>query len=332
MVDEKIIGDWKSQRFKPVYWLEGEEPYYIDKVLNYAEHQLLTPEEAGFNLTVFYGRDANWTEVANACKRYPMFADRQVVLLKEAQHMKDILKLESYFEKPQPTTILVVSYKDKKLDARTKLSKTLKKMGEVVSTKKIYDNKLPEWITQMVHQRGYSIGPMAVQMIAQHIGNDLSRIDNEINKLIVNLTDRKQINEQDIETYIGISKDFNVFELQRAVAAKDLSKVINIIQYFEKNPKAAPIMVILPTLYNFFSKTSMVFYAGNSEAAVAAALGGNPFFAKDYLAAARVYGASHVEKTILLLQQYNLKSIGIDNAGTPEVELLKEMMVKIMAP
>lgn len=331
MAVEKIISDWKKQNFKPVYWLEGEEPYYIDKVLDYAEHQLLTPEEAGFNLTIFYGRDAGWSEVANACKRFPMFADRQVVLLKEAQHMKDILKLESYFEKPQPTTILIVSYKDKKLDARTKLSKTLKKIGEVISTKKIYDNKLPEWINQMVQQRGYSIGPMAVQLIAEHIGNDLSRIDNEINKLVVNLTNRKQINEQDIETYIGISKDFNVFELQRAVATKDLPKVINIIQYFEKNPKAAPIMVILPTLYNFFSKTSMVFYAGNSEAAVASALGVNPFFAKDYLAAARVYGAAQVEKTILLLQQYNLKSIGIDNAGTPDVELLKEMMVKIMA-
>ncbi|HTN35622.1 MAG TPA: DNA polymerase III subunit delta [Arachidicoccus sp.] len=328
---EKIIDDWKKRSFKPIYWLEGEESYYIDQVMDYAEHHLLTEAEAGFNLSIFYGRDAAWAEVANACKRFPMFAERQVVLLKEAQFMKDILKLESYFEKPQPSTVLVVSYKDKKLDARTKLSKTLKKIGEVLSTKKIYDNQLPQWVTQRVQQRGFSITPKAVLMIAEHIGNDLGRIDNEITKLIVNLSEKGQITEDDIETYIGISKEFNVFELQRAVAAKDLPRVLLMIQYFDKNPKAAPIQVILPTLYNFFSKASMVFGAGSNEAAIASALGVHPFFAKDYMAAARLYGPSPIDKILLLLHHYNLKSVGIDNGGATDTDLLKEMMVKIMA-
>lgn len=327
---EKIIGDWKKQSFKPIYWLEGEESFYIDKIMEYAEHHLLTEAEAGFNLSIFYGRDAVWSEVANACKRFPMFAERQVVLLKEAQNMKDILKLESYFDKPQPSTVLIISYNDKKLDARTKMSKNLKKVGEIFSTKKIYDNKLPEWITQRAQEQGFSIGPKAVVLIAEHIGNDLARIDNEINKLAVNMADRKQITEADIETYIGISKDYNVFELQKAVGAKDLPTVINIIQYFDKNPKAAPIQVILPTLYNFFSKVGMVFYAGSNESAVASALGVNPFFVKDYLAAARLYGAPQVERIILLLHEYNLRSIGVDNGGATQLDLLKEMMVKVM--
>ena len=328
---EKIIGDWKKGSFKPIYWLEGDEPYYIDQIVNYAEKNLLTESEAGFNLTIFYGRDANWTEVANTCKRFPMFSERQVVLLKEAQFMKDITKLESYAEKPQPSTVLIISSKDKKLDTRTKFGKAMKKNAEIVAFKKIYDNKLPEWITNRVKQLGYQASPKAVMLLAEHIGNDLSRIENEINKLAVNLTDRKEITEDDIETYIGISKDYNVFELQRSVAAKDLPRVVSMIQYFEKNPKAAPVQVILPTLYNFFSKTSMVFYAGNNEAAIASALGVHPFFAKDYIAAARTYGHEGVDRTLLLLHAYNLKNIGIGNGGSSESDLLKEMMVKIMS-
>jgi len=328
---EKIIGDWQKGHFKPIYWLEGDEPYYIDQIMNYAEKKLLTESEAGFNLTIFYGRDASWTDVANTCKRFPMFAERQVVLLKEAQYMKDIAKLESYCEKPQPGTVLIISYKDKKLDSRTKFSKVVKKNGEIATFKKVPDWKLSEWITQRIKELGYQATAKTVVLLAEHIGNDLSRINNELSKLAVNLKDRTSITEDDIETYIGISKDYNVFELQRAVASKDLAKTISIIQYFAKNPKAAPVQVILPTLYNFFAKTSMVFYAGNSEAAVASALGVPAFFAKDYLAAARLYGAGGVDKTLLLLHAYNLKGIGINNGGASESDLLKELVVKIMA-
>lgn len=332
MSAEKIIADWKKGNFRPIYWLEGEEPYYIDKVVEYAEHHILSESEASFNLTVFYGRDADWAAVINACRRYPMFAERQVVLLKEAQQMKDIDKLESYIDNPLHSTVFVVSYKDKKVDARTKFAKLLKQKGEVVTTKKLYDNQLPQWAAEMVEARGLSINQKALALLVDHIGNDLNRIQNEIEKLAVNLGDRKNITEDDIEKYIGVSKEFNVFELQDALAKKNLPKAIRIIRYFESNPKAAPIQLILPSLYGFFSKVYMIFGAGtNDEKSIAAAVGVNPFFVKDYLAAAKNYGEKGVEKTLLLLHQYNLRSIGVHDAGTEDAGLMKEMVVKMMS-
>ena len=235
---EKIIGDWKKAKFKPVYWLEGEEEYYIDQLVNYAEHQILTEAEAGFNLTVFYGRDADWTAVINACRRYPMFAERQVILLKEAQQMRDIDKLEAYIEKPLASTVFVVAYKEKKIDGRSKLAKILKEKAELFTTKKMYDNQLPEWTSELIRFKGYGITQKALLLLVDHIGNDLSRINNEVEKLLVNLGDRNQITEDDIERYVGISKEYNVFELQDAFAKRDRAKAIRIIQYFESNPKA----------------------------------------------------------------------------------------------
>jgi DNA polymerase-3 subunit delta len=332
MSAEKIIGDWKKGNFKPIYWLEGEEPYFIDKIVDYAEHNILSESEASFNLTVFYGRDANWPDVINACRRYPMFAERQVVLIKEAQHMKEIEKLESYVENPLPSTIFVVSYKDKKFDARTKFAKTLKAKGEVFSTKKLYDSELPGWTNAMVANHGLTIQQKALLLLVDHVGNDLSRIENEIEKLAVNLGARKSITEDDIENYIGISKEFNVFELQAAFGKKDFSKAIRIIQYFEKNPKAGPIQLILPSLYGFFSKVYGIFGVGsNDEKAIASALGISPFFVKDYMQASRSYNFDGVEKILLLLHEYNLRSVGVNDGGTSDAGLLKELAVKMMS-
>lgn len=332
MSAEKIVSEWKKKQFKPVYWLEGEEDYYIDKLVHFAEHSILSESEAGFNLTVFYGKDASWPDVINACRRYPMFSERQVVLLKEAQHMRDIEKLEPYIENPLTSTIFVVSYKEKKVDGRTSLAKTLKKKAEVLTTKKMYDNQLPDWTNDLVHSKGYEISPKALALLVDHIGNDLSRIDNEIDKILVNLGARKSISEDDIEKYVGVSKEYNPFELQNAVVKKDLPKAIRIIQYFEANPKAAPIQLILPTLYNLFSKTFMYFgQAAKDEKSVAAALGISPFFVKDYLATARNYGYDGVEAALLLLHEYNLKSVGINNPGHSDASLLKEMVFKMMA-
>jgi DNA polymerase-3 subunit delta len=331
MSAEKIISDWKKKQFKPVYWLEGDEEYIIDKVVHYAEHHLLTEAEAGFNLTIFYGRDADWAQVFNACRRYPMFAERQVVILKEAQHMRDIDKLEPYIENPLPSTVFVVAYKEKKVDGRTKLAKLLKSKAELLSTKKMYDSQLPEWTSELVQSKGYTITQKAVLLLVDHIGNDLSRIDNEIEKLLVNLGDRKHITEDDIEKYVGISKEFNAFELQAAMAAKDLPRAMRIVQYFEANPKAAPIQMVLPTLYNLFSKTYMIFGQNNrDEKSIAAAIGVHSFFIKDYLLAARNYGFEGIESALLLLHHYNLKSVGVNDSGTPDGSLLKEMVAKIM--
>lgn len=331
MSAEKIIKDWKQKLFKPIYWLEGEEDYFIDKVVDYAEHNILSESEASFNLSVFYGKDSAWSDVVNACMRYPMFADRQVVILKEAQHMKDIAKLEGYIEKPLATTIFVVAHKEKKVDGRSKMAKLLKEKGEVLSTKKLYENQLPVWTTDLVQSKGYSIQQKAVLLLVDHIGNDLSRIDNEIDKLLVNIGSRKSITEDDIENYVGVSKEYNPFELQNALAKKDIVKAIKIVNYFEANPKAAPIQLVLPTLYNLFSKTYMIFgQNSNDEKSVAASIGVNPYFVKDYMQTARNYGFDGVQNALLLLHHYNLRSVGVKDAGTPDGALMKELVVKIM--
>lgn len=331
MSAEKIIADLKKGNYKTVYWLEGDEEFFIDKVVQYAEHHILSEDEAGFNLTVFYGKDAEWADVINACRRYPMFSEKQVVLLKEAQAMRNIEKLEGYIDKPLSSTILVVAYKNKKVDGRTRLAKLLKDKGVVLSTKKLYDNELPEWAQNLVQSKGFSITKKALFLLLDHIGNDLSRLNNEIDKLALNLGDRKNITEDDIERYVGISKEFNVFELQQAVAARDLYKAIRIIQYFESNPKAAPIQLVLPSLYNFFSKVLVLHsLPSRDEKTAATAIGVSPFFVKDYLQAAQRYSYPAVEKLLLLLHQYNLRSIGIDDSGTPDAMLMKEMVVKMM--
>ncbi len=332
MLANTIISDWKKGTYKPVYWLEGEEEYFIDKVMKYAENNILKESETGFNLSVFYGKDADWAAVINACRRYPMFAERQVVLLKEAQQMRDIEKLEAYIENPLTSTIFVVSYKEKKVDGRTRLAKLLKEKGVVLTTKKLYDNQLPEWTEELVQSKELNISQKALMLLVDHIGNDLSRIENEIDKIAINLGKRKGITETDVEQYVGVSKDFNVFELQAALATKNLSKAIQIIQYFEANPKAAPIQLILPSLYAFFSKVFMIYGLNTrDEKTIAASLGINSFFIKDYLRTITLYSYADVEKLLLLLSDYNLKSIGINNSGATDASLLKEMVVKMIA-
>jgi DNA polymerase-3 subunit delta len=334
MTIENIITSWKNKKFKPVYWLEGEEEYYLNKLVEYAENQILSPEESQFNLSIFYGRDANWTEVVNTCCRYPMFADRQVVLLKEAQHMREIEKLEKYVSRPLASTVFIVSYKEKKVDGRSRLGKLLKESPQVemVTTKKLFDNQLPDWTSEMVRLKGFSISLKAQVLLVDHIGNDLNRMDNEIEKLSVNLGDRKNITEDDIERFVGISKEYNVFELQDAFGKKDLAKAIRIIQYFESNPKAFPIQLVLPSIYTFFSKCFMAFGAlDNDEKGIAIAIGVSPYFVKDYIGAVKRYAFDGVERAILLLHEYNLKSIGINDSGTADASLLKEMAFKIIA-
>jgi DNA polymerase-3 subunit delta len=318
-----------------LYWLEGEEPFFIDEVVDYAEHNLLSESEAQFNLTIFYGKDADWASVVNACMGYPMFGERKVVLLKEAQQMKDIEKLENYIQKPLSSTVLVVSYKDKKLDSRTKFSKSVKQHGELLSTKKIYENKLPEWTSEMIAGFGLSITHNALLLLVDHIGNDLSRLKNEVEKISINLNKRKDITEDDIENYVGVSKEFNVFELQDAIGQKNLPKAIRIIQYFQSNPKAAPLQLILPTLYNYFSKIyTAASLNDHSENALKPFFYNNIFAAKQALTAIKNYGFSGAEKILLLLHEYNLKGIGINSAisgSSADGELLKEMAVKIIS-
>lgn len=332
MSAEKIIGEWQKKIYKNIYWLEGEEDFYIDMIVDYAEHKILDEAEAGFNLTVFYGKDADWAAVVNACKRYPMFAERQVVILKEAQQMKDIDKLESYAENPLSSTIFVVAHKTKTLDKRGKLYKVLKKSAEIFTSEKVKDYKLQEWIGTYVRSQGYTINAKAISLLDEHIGNDLNRIVNEIEKLALNLKGKKDITEDDIEKYIGISKEYNVFELQAAIAKKDLAKAIKIIQYFEGNPKAGPIQMVLPALYASFSKVYTVFgMADRSEAALKPHFYFNGNAVKNALETINNYGYEGIERILLLLHHYNLKGVGVGDTGTSDASLMKEMVVKMVA-
>ncbi|MFZ9686870.1 MAG: DNA polymerase III subunit delta [Chitinophagaceae bacterium] len=332
MSPDQIIQDWKRGVFHPVYWLEGDESYYIDKISDFAEKHILNESEASFNLTIFYGRDAKLDEVVNACKRYPMFAEKQVVILKEAQQMKDVEKLESYIETPLSSTIFIVAHKEKKIDGRSKLAKNLKQKSILLTTKKLYDNELPEWTSQMIKQKGLDIQTKALHMLVDHIGNDLQRLENEVDKIVVNLQGRKQITEDDIENFVGVSKEFNIFELQAVVGKRDIAASMRIINYFEANPKAAPIQLVLPTLYSFFSK---LYIASSSntrdEYSIAALLGLKGFFAKQYIQAIQYYSFSEIEQALILLHHYNLKSVGISKiTETTDADLMKELVAKII--
>jgi len=332
MILEKILAELKKQQFKSVYWLEGEEEFFIDQVIEHAEKNILSESEASFNLTIFYGRDTSWPDLFNACTKYPMFSNKQVVILKEAQAMKDVEKLENYVEKPLSSTLLFVAYKGKKLDGRTKLAKLLKDKAVLLTSKKLYDNELPDWTSELIKTKGFTITNKALFLLIDHIGNDLSRLNNEVNKLILNLDKRKNITEDDVEMFVGISKEFNVFELQQAIANKDLYKAIRIIQYFESNPKAAPMQLVFPSLYNYFSKVQMIYSVrSRDEKTVATAIGVNAYFVRDYLQTAMKFSSHEIERVLLLLHQYNLKGIGINDAGTTDAMLLKEMTVKMIA-
>ena len=339
MTADDILKDLKNRKYKPLYLLHGEEPYFIDQVSNYAEHQLLPEAEKGFNQTVLYGKDTDIMTVLNAAKRYPMMAEYQVVLVKEAQDMKwgrddddkkSINPLLNYLENPLPSTILVFCYKYGKFDKRKKTYKAIEKNGVIFESTPLYDSKIPGWIETFVAGKGYQVNPQASAMLAEYLGNDLSKIANEMEKLMLNVPAGQVITMQHVQDNIGISKEYNVFELQSALSRKDPFKVNQIINYFEANPKANPIVLVLGNLNNFFSKVLLYHYAKDrSPQNLARELGVSPYFIKDYELAARSYNYSKSMQIISLLREYDLKSKGVDsNAGSGE--LMKELMFKIL--
>lgn len=331
MSADTILSAWKKNVFKPVYWLQGDEDFFIDEIMDYAESSILSEADASFNLSVFYGRDADWTEIVNACRRYPMFADRQLVLLKEAQHMKEIDKLDSYISNPLSSTIFVVSYRGK-LDGRLKLSKTVKDRAELFQSKKVYDNQLPQWVADYIKKQGFQIAPKALNLLVDHIGNDLSRIANEVKKVSLNLSDKTTITEDDIEKYIGVSKEFNMFELQHALSFKDQAKAIRIIQYFEANPKLAPVQLVIPSLYTYFAKVLEVRQIPSPNDQVIRSHFYNNFSLVPQVRQALTnYSYHQLEGIILLLHAYNLKTVGIHKPpNTEDGSLMKELIYKIV--
>ena len=328
---EKIIADWKKGKFKPVYLFHGEESYFIDQLIDFAENNIIKPEEADFNKTIFYGKDTDWVPVVTACRRHPMFADKQLVMIKEAQSMNSIEKLETYLESPLASTILIIAHKGKTIDKRTKLFKLLDKNGEIFISTKIQDYKIHDWISEYVSSVGMKISSKSVSLLQENIGNDLGRIVTEIEKLKINLGDKKTIDEDVIEKYIGISKEYNIFELQAAIATKNLSAAIKIINYFERNPKSAPIQMALPALYTFISKVYAVYGLSNkSEFALKPLFYNNSFAVAQATTIMNNYGYSGIEKLILLLHHYNMKSLGVGDSATEDAALMKEMVAKMV--
>ncbi len=329
----KIINDLKAGTIKPIYFLMGEEPYYIDKLTEYIENNILSEDEKGFNQTVIYGRDATIEDIVSNAKRYPMMAERQVVVVREAQELsRTIDKLESYAENPQPTTVLVVAYKYKTLDKRKKLVKLIAKNGVLFESKKLYENQVGTWIQRLLQGRGYSIEPKANAMLVEFLGNDLSRISNELDKLQIILPKGHTITPKDIEYNIGFSKDFNVFELQNAIGSKDQLKAYKIAQYFADNPKDNPLVVTVSLVFGFFVKILKYHGLKNKDPRAAApVLGVNPFFMKDYEIALRNYPMKKVSSIVASLREIDVKSKGVGANSLSNHDLLKEMLVKIFA-
>jgi len=339
MTASDIIKDLKNKKYRPLYLLHGEEPYYIDLVGNFVEHRLLTESERGFNQTVFYGKDTDVMTVLNASKRYPMMADYQVVLVKEAQDMKwgsddtdkkSINPLLNYLENPLTSTILVFCYKYGKFDKRKKTYKAIEKNGLIFESAPLYDNKIPAWIESFVGEKGYKINQQASLMLSEYLGNDLSKIANELEKLMLNVTAGQEITLKHVHDNIGISKEYNVFELQTALIKKDAFKANQIINYFEANPKANPFILVLGNLNNFFNKVLVYHYVKDKTPQnLAREMGVNPYFVKDYEQAARNYNYYKTMQIISFLREYDLKSKGVDSTAD-DGGLMKELVFKIL--
>jgi DNA polymerase-3 subunit delta len=333
---EAVLKDLEAKKFSPIYFLHGEEPFFIDEITNYIEENALPAAEKGFNQTILYGKEVSMMNVLENARRFPMMAQFQVVIVKEAQEMSDLgkkdaqEKLINYCKRPVPSTILVFSHKHKKIDGRTELSKILDKHAIVVESKAMYDNKIPDWIKEHCKKSGYPISEKAVRLLAEYIGNDLSRIAKEIDKIKINYQKNVEITDEMVMKHVGISKAYNIFELQTALANRDVLKANQIIAHFEANPKANPLIANISVLYGYFSKVLLFHHNKEKDnAELARILKVSPYFIKDYQQAAGSYPAHKVLQIISYLHQADLYSKGIDSA-MEEGEIMKELIYKIL--
>lgn len=330
---DEIARDLKNRIYKPVYYLMGEESYYIDKISEYISQIVLTEEEKEFNQTVMYGSDIDVATIINTAKRYPMMAEHQVVIVKEAQNIKNIEQLAYYVQKPLLSTILVICHKHGVLDRRKKLAAIIEKEGVLFESKKIKETQLPGFITSYLKRKSVDIEPKSTEMMAEFVGTDLSRMAGELEKLVLTLpVGQKRITPELIERNIGISKDYNNYELRSALIAKDVLKANKIIKYFEENPKTNPIQMTLSVLFNFFSNLMLVYYAPDkTEQGVALQLGlKSPWQAREYLAAVRKFSGVKVMEIIGEIRYCDARSKGVENSSLKDGELLRELIYKIL--
>jgi DNA polymerase III subunit delta len=347
----QILLDLKRKIFKPVYFLCGEEPYYIDLISDYIENNALEEADREFNQNIVYGKDADLAAIISLAKQFPMMSEKQVVIVKEAQNLKELNKNAGeddedakkpasadgaqqflhYLVQPQPTTVLVFCYKYKTLDKRSALAKAIQKNAVYFESSKMYDNQLQDWISNYIKDLGYSIAPKAAFLMAEFLGNDLSKITNEIGKLLISIPAGGEITAELIQNNIGISKDYNIFELQDALAKKDVLKANRIVNYFAGNEKEHPAIMTISTLYGYFSKILKYhFLADKSKFAAAQALGVNPYFVDGYAKAAAVYNTAKLKYIFSCLKECDLKSKGVENSSVSSGELVKELVYKIL--
>ncbi len=332
MTHEEILKDLKNKRYSPIYFLMGEEPYYIDLVTRFIEENVLSGEEKTFNQLVLYGKDTDIPGIINAARKFPMMSARQVVIVKEAQEISNIDELLHYVERPLDSTLLVINYKYKKLDKRKKLYKAIEQKGVILDSRRLYEDKIPAWISAYLLARGKRIEPKAAMILTEFLGSDLGKISQELDKLLLIMGGGEDtINSKHIEENIGISKDYNNFELNNALAQKDVLKANRIIRYFESNPRANPVTLSISSMYYFFGKLlNYHFLTDRSRRNVASVLKIDPYFVQDYERAAKNYNAAKTVKVISLLREFDLKSKGFGNASIPHGDLLKELVYKIM--
>ncbi|MDI1355398.1 MAG: DNA polymerase III subunit delta [bacterium] len=350
---DQILLDLKRKIYKPIYFLSGEEPHYIDVISDYIEQHVLSETDREFNQTVVYGKDVDLGGILALAKQFPMMSEYNVVIVKEAQNIKELNKKADeepepgdasktstssgtqqflhYINNPQPSTILVFGFKYKTLDKRSALAKALQKKAVYLESAKLYDNQVPEWVGNYVKEKGYTIGPKAIFLLSEFLGSELSKISNEIDKLLISLPAGKEITAELVQDNIGISKDFNVFELQDALAKKDVLKANRIINYFASNEKQHAAPMVLGMLYSYFSKIFRYhFLADKSKFGAAKELGVNPYFVDGLSRAAANYNSQKLRYIFSCLKEYDLKSKGVDNTSITYGELMKELVFKIL--
>lgn len=333
MTADEIIRSVQAKQFAPIYFLHGEEPFFIDQIADAIEANALPEAERGFNQTILYGKDTDHLTLLDTLRRYPMMSERQVVILREAQEMKGLAELASYVENPMPSTVFVVCHKHKKADTRTKFGKSLSSKNVVLfESKKLYDNQVPDWISASCRARKLNVDPRAAALMAEYLGTDLAKISNELDKLALNLPAGAAIGTAEVQENIGISKEYNVFELQKALAARDVAKVARIEQHFASNLKKNPLIVTISSLFGYFSKVFMLHsLKGQPDAEVLKALElRSDWFLKDYKLAAKHFNYAQCAQIIGYLKEYDLRSKGVNNDGTEEAALMKELFWKIM--
>ena len=331
MTYEQILSEIHKKNFAPIYFLTGDEPYFIDMISDTIENEALDEADRAFNQIVLYGRDVDVETIANHARSFPMMGERMVVIVKEAQDVKNLENFEGYLDTIPETTLLVFVYKYKKLDKRKTFAKKLDKKGVFFESKKLYDSNIPSWIQNYLKGEGYSITPKATQMLADFLGTDLHKIANELKKLTIALPKNKSIDDADVERNIGISKDFNVFELQNAIGNRDILKANRIVNYFGDNTKENPLLVTAISLYGYFTKLIKLHCTQDkSQGNLASVLGVAPFFVRDYQTAACNYPPQVCIRNISILREFDMKSKGYDSGDTSEKDLYREMIFKLM--